>query len=142
MLTFLPLEQIDEMDKWEGSQLNTAKEILAYELTKLVHGEEEANKAQETARGLFSGKGSLENMPSSQLSADKFENGKIGAINLLVACGLCASNGEARRLIQQGGVAVNDQKVASIDVTFDQSDFEGDGVVIKKGKKVFHRAYI
>ena len=120
----------------------TAKEILAYELTKLVHGEEEANKAQETARGLFSGKGSLENMPSSQLSADKFENGKIGAINLLVACGRGASNGEARRLIQQGGVAVNDQKVASIDVTFDQSDFEGDGVVIKKGKKVFHRAYI
>ena len=142
MLTFLPLEQIDEMDKWEGSQLNTAKEILAYELTKLVHGEEEANKAQETARGLFSGKGSLENMPSSQLSADKFENGKIGAINLLVACGLCASNGEARRLIQQGGVAVNDQKVASIDVAFDQSDFEGDGVVIKKGKKVFHRAFV
>ena len=142
MLTFLPLEQIDEMDKWEGSQLNTAKEILAYELTKLVHGEEEANKAQETARGLFSGKGSLENMPSSQLSADKFENGKIGTINLLVACGLCASNGEARRLIQQGGVAVNDQKVASIDVAFDQSDFEGDGVVIKKGKKVFHRAYV
>ena len=81
-------------------------------------------------------------MPSSQLSADKFENGKIVAINLLVACGLCASNGEARRLIQQGGVAVNDQKVASIDVAFDQSDFEGDGVVIKKGKKVFHRAYI
>ncbi len=142
MLTFLPLEQIDEMDKWEGSQLNTAKEILAYELTKLVHGEEEANKAQETARGLFSGKGSLENMPFSQLTADKFENGKIGAINLLVACGLCASNGEARRLIQQGGVAVNDQKVASIDVAFDQSDFEGDGVVIKKGKKVFHRAYV
>ena len=142
MLTFLPLEQIDEMDKWEGSQLNTAKEILAYELTKLVHGEEEAAKAQETARSLFSGKGSLENMPSSQLSADKFDNGKIGAINLLVACGLCASNGEARRLIQQGGVAVNDQKVASIDVTFDQSDFEGDGVVIKKGKKVFHRAFV
>ena len=142
MLTFLPLEQIDEMDKWEGSQLNTAKEILAYELTKLVHGEEEAAKAQETARSLFSGKGSLENMPSSQLSADKFDNGKIGAINLLVACGLFASNGEARRLIQQGGVAVNDQKVASIDATFDQSDFEGDGLVIKKGKKVFHRAYI
>ena len=142
MLTFLPLEQIDEMDKWEGSQLNTAKEILAYELTKLVHGEEEANKAQETARGLFSGKGSLEHMPSSQLTADKFENGKIGATRLLVACGLCASNGEARRLIQQGGVVVNDQKVASIDVAFDQSDFEGDGVVIKKGKKVFHRAYL
>jgi tyrosyl-tRNA synthetase len=141
MLTFLPLEQIDEMDKWEGSQLNQAKEILAYELTKLVHGEEEAAKAQETARGLFSGAGSTENMPATELSADKFENGKIGAMTLLVACGLCASNGEARRLIQQGGVAVNDQKVTDIAATFDQADFTGDGVVIKKGKKVFHRAY-
>jgi len=142
MLTFLPLEQIDEMDSWEGAQLNTAKEILAYELTKLVHGEEEAAKAQETARGLFSGKGSIENMPATELTADKFEDGKIGAINLLVACGLCASNGEARRLIQQGGVAVNDQKVASIDVTFEQAQFAGEGVVIKKGKKVFHRAFV
>ena len=142
MLTFLPLEQIDEMDKWEGAQLNTAKEILAYELTKLVHGEEEAAKAQETARGLFSGKGSLANMPATELTADKFEGGKIGAINLLVACGLCASNGEARRLIQQGGVAVHDVKVASIDVTFDQEQFSGDGVIIKKGKKVFHRAFV
>ena len=141
MLTFLPLEQIDEMDKWEGSQLNQAKEILAYELTKLVHGEAEAEKAQETARGLFSGGGAIANMPATALTADNFENGKIGAISLLVACGLCASNGEARRLIQQGGVAVNEKKVASIDVAFDQSDFEGEGVVIKKGKKVFHRAY-
>ena len=142
MLTFLPLEQIDEMDKWEGSQLNQAKEILAYELTKLVHGEEEAAKAQETARGLFSGGGSAANMPATELTADQFENGKIGAISLLVACGLCPSNGEARRLIQQGGVAVNEKKVASIDVTFDQADFQGEGVVIKKGKKVFHRAYV
>ena len=140
-MTFLPLEQIDEMDKWEGSQLNTAKEILAFELTKLVHGEEEANKAQEAARALFGGSGSSENMPATQLPEARFTDGKIGAIELLVACGLCASNGEARRLIQQGGVAVNDQKVASIDVTFDQAQFAGDGVVIKKGKKVFHRAY-
>ena len=141
MLTFLPLEQIDAMDAWEGSQLNQAKEILAYELTKLVHGEDEANKAQEAARALFGGSGSSENMPSTQLPEARFTDGKIGAIELLVACGLCASNGEARRLIQQGGVAVNDQKVASIDVTFDQAQFAGDGVVIKKGKKVFHRAY-
>ena len=141
MLTFLPLEEIDAMDKWEGSQLNKAKEILAYELTKLVHGEAEADKAQEAARALFGGSGSSENMPSTQLPEARFTDGKIGAIELLVACGLCASNGEARRLIQQGGVAVNDQKVASIDVTFDQARFAGDGVVIKKGKKVFHKAY-
>jgi len=141
MLTFLPLEQIDEMDKWEGAQLNTAKEILAYELTKLVHGEEEAAKAQETARGLFAGKGSLENMPATELAAEHFTDGKIGVINLMVACGLCASNGEARRLIQQGGVAVDDQKVTSIDVAFDQEQFAGEGLVIKKGKKVFHRAF-
>ena len=127
-------EQLDEL--W-----NTAKEILAFELTKLVHGEEEANKAQEAARALFGGSGSSENMPATQLPEARFTDGKIGAIELLVACGLCASNGEARRLIQQGGVAVNDQKVASIDVTFDQAQFAGDGVVIKKGKKVFHRAY-
>ena len=142
MLTFLPLEQIDEMDSWEGAQLNTAKEILAFELTKLVHGEEEAAKAQETARGLFSGKGSLENMPATELIAENFTDGKIAAINLMVACGLCASNGEARRLIQQGGVAVNDTKVASIDVTFDQEQFAGEGLVIKKGKKIFHRAFV
>ena len=141
MLTFLPLEEIDAMDKWEGSQLNKAKEILAHELTKLVHGEAEADKAQEAARALFGGSGSSENMPSTQLPEARFTDGKIGAIELLVACGLCASNGEARRLIQQGGVAVNDQKVAAIDVTFDQEQFAGDGVVIKKGKKVFHRVY-
>ena len=141
MLTFLPLEEIDAMDKWEGSQLNRAKEILAYELTKLVHGEEEAEKAQETARGLFAGSGSTEHMPSTELPAARFENGRIGAIALLVACGLCPSNGEARRLIQQGGMMVNDRKVTDIAASFDQADFQGDGVVIKKGKKVFHRAY-
>ncbi|MGN0964820.1 MAG: tyrosine--tRNA ligase [Dysosmobacter sp.] len=142
MLTFLPLEQIDEMDKWEGSQLNRAKEILAYELTKLVHGEAEAEKAQETARGLFSGAGSAEHMPTTELTADKFTDGKIGAMNLLVACGLCASNGEARRLIQQGGVTVSDKKIAAIDAAFDENDFRGEGVIIKKGKKVYHRAIV
>ena len=140
MLTFLPLEQIDAMDHWEGQQLNTAKEILAYELTKLVHGEVEAEKAQETAKGLFAGSGSTEHMPTSLLTESQFENGTIGALSLLVACGLCSSNGEARRLIQQGGVIVNDQKVAGIDATFDQEMFAGEGVIIKKGKKVFHRA--
>ena len=142
MLTFLPLEEIDAMDKWEGSQLNQAKEILAYELTKLVHGQEEAEKAQETARGLFAGSGSTEHMPSTELPAAKFEGGKIGAIALLVACGLCPSNGEARRLIQQGGMMVNDKKVTDIAASFDQADFQGEGVIIKKGKKMFHRAYM
>lgn len=141
MLTFLPLEQINEMDHWEGSQLNTAKEILAYELTKLVHGEVEAEKAQETARGLFAGGGSTEHMPSTTIPAGLFdENGRIGAIALLVACGLSASNGEARRLIQQGGVSINDQKVESIDTSFTREQFAGEGVILRKGKKIFHRA--
>ena len=142
MLTFLPLEEIDKMASWEGSQLNVAKEILAFELTKLVHGEAEAEKAQETARGLFSGAGSAEHMPTTELTADKFTDGKIGAMNLLVACGLCASNGEARRLIQQGGVTVSDKKIAAIDAAFDENDFRGEGVIIKKGKKVYHRAIV
>ncbi len=142
MLTFLPLEQIDEMDGWEGSQLNQAKELLAYELTKLVHSEEEAKKAQETARGLFTGGGSTANMPSTALDAGQFTDGKIGVLTLLVACGLCASNGEARRLVQQGGIAVNDQKVTAADAMLAQDAFAGEGVVIKKGKKVFHRAYL
>ena len=140
MLTFLPLEQIDEMDHWEGSQLNRAKEILAFELTKMIHGEVEAKKAEETAKGLFAGGGSTEHMPATVLTAAQFEDGKISAINLLVACGLCASNGEARRLIQQGGVAVNDQKVGSIDEAFSLEAFSGEGLIIKKGKKIFHRA--
>jgi tyrosyl-tRNA synthetase len=130
------------MDHWEGSQLNRAKEILAFELTKLVHGEAEAQKAEETARGLFAGGGSAEHMPATQLSAGQFEDGKIGAVTLLTACGLCASNGEARRLIQQGGVSVGDKKVEAVDAAFDREDFAGDGVIIKKGKKVFHRAYL
>lgn len=142
MLTFLPVEQIDEMDKWEGSQLNRAKEILAFELTKLVHGEEEAKKAEATAKDLFSGEGAAEHMPATELPAAQFSDGKIGAMSLLTICGLCTSNGEARRLIQQGGVSVNDQKVTDVNAVFDQNNFRGDGVIIRKGKKVFHRAYI
>lgn len=129
------------MDQWEGSQLNRAKEILAYELTKLVHSEEEAEKAQETARGLFSGGGSTEHMPTTVLIDAQFDGGKIGVLNLLTACGLCASNGEARRLVQQGGVLVGEKKAEVADM-FDKDDFSGEGLVIKKGKKVFHRAQL
>ena len=139
MLTFLPLEQIDEMDKWEGSQLNKAKEILAYELTKLVHGEEEANKAQEAARALFSGKADTENMPTTALSAENFENGEIGIIDVLVKAGLAKSKGEARRLIDQGGVSVDDAKVTSIAQKITAAQLESAPVIIKKGKKIFHK---
>ena len=139
MLTFLPLEQIDEMDGWQGSKLNEAKEILAFELTKLVHSEEEALKAQEASRALFGGGASAEHMPTTTLAEADLTDGKIGVMSLLVKCGLCASNSEARRLIQQGGVAVNDKKVDSIDESFDGEQFCGDGLIIKKGKKVFHR---
>ncbi len=139
MLTFLPLEQIDEMDKWEGSQLNRAKEILAYELTALVHGEEEAKKAEESAKALFGAGGSSANMPTSTLTDADFENGNINVLSMLVATGLCPSRGEARRLIQQGGVMVDDVKVTSIDESFARERFEGEGVIVRKGKKVFHR---
>lgn len=143
MLTFLPLEEIDKMDSWEGAQLNTAKEILAYELTKLVHGEEEANKAQETARGLFSKGGDTSNMPCTCLQEEDFKEGKIDILSLLVKCGLAASRGEARRLVQQGGVSIGGEKVTDIDRCWGCGDCEcGDGLVIKKGKKVFHRAYM
>ena len=139
MLTFLPLEQIDEMDKWEGSQLNRAKEILAYELTALVHGEEEAKKAEESAKALFGAGGSSANMPTSTLTDADFENGNINVLSMLVAIGLCPSRGEARRLVQQGGVTIDDVKVASIDESLARERFEGEGVIVRKGKKVFHR---
>ena len=139
MLTFLPLEQIDEMDKWEGSQLNRAKEILAYELTALVHGEEEAKKAEESAKALFGAGGSSANMPTSVLTDADFENGNINVLSMLVTTGLCPSRGEARRLVQQGGVMVDDVKVASIDESLARERFEGEGVIVRKGKKVFHR---
>ena len=139
MLTFLPLEQIDEMDKWEGSQLNRAKEILAYELTALVHGEEEAKKAEESAKALFGAGGDSANMPTSVLTDADFENGSINVLSMLVTTGLCPSRGEARRLVQQGGVTVDDVKVASIDESLARERFEGEGIIVRKGKKVYHR---
>ena len=142
MLTFLPLEEIDKMSAWEGSQLNDAKEILAYELTKLVHGQEEAEKAKAASRALFSGEGDTEHMPTTELTNDDFGGGAIDVLTLLVKCGLAASKGEARRLVQQGGVTVNDNKVDAIETTFGCEQFTGDGVIIKKGKKVFHRAVL
>ena len=142
MLTFLPLEEIDKMSTWEGSQLNEAKEILAYELTKLVHGQEEADKAKAASKALFAGSGDTEHMPTTELTNDDFGGGSIDVLTLLVKCGLAASKGEARRLVQQGGVSVNDEKVAAIETTFGCEQFTGDGVVIKKGKKVFHKAVL
>ena len=142
MLTFLPLEEIDKMDAWEGAQLNTAKEILAFELTKLVHGEEEAAKAQETARGLFSKGGDIANMPATGLTADDLNDGIIAIMDMMLKCGLVPSKGEARRLIQQGGVEVAGEKVKDIGATFTVDQLSGEGLVIKKGKKVFHRAYL
>ena len=142
MLTFLPLEEIDKMSTWEGSQLNKAKEILAYELTKLVHGQEEAEKAKAASKALFAGSGDTEHMPTTELTNDDFGGGSIDVLTLLVKCGLAASKGEARRLVQQGGVSVNDEKVAAIETTFGCEQFTGDGVVIKKGKKVFHKAVL
>ena len=140
MLTFLPLEQINEMDSWKDAQLNTAKEILAFELTKLVHGEEEAAKAQASAKALFVGGGDAD-MPTTEIPAEQLNDGKIGILNLMVACKLAASNGEARRLVQQGGVFVNDEKVADhfFQVT---EDMLREGVKIRKGKKVFHKAVL
>ena len=138
MLTFLTLEEIDKMDEWEGSQLNTAKEILAYELTKLVHGEEEAEKAQTTARAVFGGAGSHENMPTTELSNDDFVDGKIGVLSMMVKAGLAASNGEARRLVQQGGVAINDQKITDPSYALQIADFDNE-IILKKGKKIYNK---
>jgi tyrosyl-tRNA synthetase len=138
MLTFLPLEQIDEMDKWEGSQLNKAKEILAYELTELVHGKEEADKAQESARALFSS-GAAANMPTAELTDADFADGKIDILEMLAKSGLVSSKSEGRRAVQQGGVAVDGEKVTDTYASFEKSAFEGDGVVLKKGKKNFRR---
>ena len=142
MLTFLPLEQIDEMDKWEGSQLNTAKEILAFELTKLVHGEEEARKAQDAAKALFVGGGDMSNVPSTQLTGEDLTDGSIGVLDLMVKCKLAPSKKEARRLVEQGGVEVNGQKVAGVAAAYTAADLSGEGLMIKKGKKVFHKATI
>ena len=142
MLTFLPLEEIEKMDKWEGAQLNEAKAILAYELTALVHGKDEAEKAKAASLALFAGGGNTADMPTTELTNDDLGGAQIGIIPLLVKCGLCASNGEARRLIQQGGIVVTDEKVTSIDAAFGLEQFTGEGLVIRKGKKVFHRAVL
>ena len=139
MLTFLPLEQIDEMDQWEGSQLNQAKEILAFELTKLVHGEEEAAKAQEGARALFAAGASTENMPTFELSEEDFTDGTIDILSILNKSGLAASRSEARRNVEQGGVSVDGNPVKDIKAVFSREQFAGDGVVVKRGKKNFKK---
>ena len=136
MLTFLPLEQIDEMDKWEGAQLNRAKEILAFELTKMVHGEEEAKKAEETAKAIFTS-GDAANMAAVKLEADAFTDGSIDIVSLIHAAGLAATKSEARRVVSQGGASVAGEKVSDITAKFDKEFFAGDGVVVKKGKKSF-----
>lgn len=142
MLTFLSLEEIDELAKLEGSEINKAKEILAHELTELVHGKEEADKAQEAARAIFSNKTNTDNMPSTTLTEADFADGEIGILDLMKKCGLIPSNGEGRRLIQQGGVSVDDEKVTDVYAKVAKPDFEKGYVVIKKGKKVYHKAIL
>ncbi len=137
MLTFLPLEEIDKMDSWQGSELNKAKEILAYELTKLVHGEEEAKKAEEAAKALFGGGANTDNMPTTVLSKDEFTDGAIGLIDMMIKAGIIKSRGEGRRLIEQGGVAVDDEKAKSFADTVSMDSFEKGHVIVKKGKKIF-----
>ena len=141
MLTFLPLEQIDEMDKWEGSQLNEAKEILAYELTALVHDDEEAKKAQESARALFAG-GNAAEMPTAELSDDDFTDGTIDILSIVQKSGLCASRSEARRNVEQGGVSVDGEAVKDIKTVYTKEQLSGDGIVVKRGKKNFRRVTV
>ena len=138
MLTFLPLEQIDEMAKWEGSQLNRAKEILAFELTTMVHGEEEAKRAEASAKALFSGAGDVKNMPTTELTADDLTDGKADILTLLVASGLCSTRSDARRNVQQGGVTVDEEKVTDISRSFDEAALKA-GIVLKRGKKNFNK---
>ena len=142
MLTFLPLEEIDKMSTWEGSQLNTAKEILAFELTKLVHGEEEAIKAQTAAKALFGAGGDLENMPTTVLSKEDFTDSSISVIDAMLKAGIIKSKGEGRRLIEQGGVSLDDKKVTDFAAVISASDFEKGHVILKKGKKVFVKLVI
>ena len=137
MLTFLPLEEIDKMESWEGAQLNEAKEILAFELTKLVHGEEEATKAKEASHALFAGGANNANMPTVTVTAEDFPDGELDIISVLVKAGLCESRGDGRRNIQQGGVSVNDEKVTDISTKYTLDDFNGEGLIIRRGKKKF-----
>lgn len=141
MLTFLPLEEIDAMDSWEGAQLNKAKEILAYELTKLVHGEEEAVKAQESARALFAS-GAAANMPTAELKAEDFVDGAMDILTMLLKSGLVPSKSEARRAVEQGGVAVDGEKVTDIKTTFTTENLAGEGIVLRRGKKNFRRVVV
>ena len=137
MLTFLPLEEIDKMESWEGAQLNEAKEILAFELTKLVHGEEEAAKAKEASHALFAGGANNTNMPTVTVTAEDFPDGELDIISVLVKAGLCDSRGDGRRNIQQGGVSVADEKVTDISTKYTLNDFKGEGLIIRRGKKKF-----
>ena len=137
MLTFLPLEEIDKMESWEGAQLNDAKEILAFELTKLVHGEEEATKAKEASHALFAGGANNANMPTVTVTAEDFPDGELDIISVLVKAGLCDSRGDGRRNIQQGGVSVADEKVTDISTKYTLDDFKGEGLIIRRGKKKF-----
>ena len=141
MLTFIPLEEIEKMDSWEGAQLNKAKEILAYELTKLVHGEEEAKKAEETARSIFTG-GDAQNMPSAVISKESFKDGNIDIISIVHQAGLASSRSEARRAVEQGGVSVADAKVTDIKTTYSADSFGADGLVVKRGKKKFVKVLV
>ena len=139
MLTFLPLEEIEKMESWEGSQLNKAKEILAYELTKLVHGEEEAQKADAAAKALFAGGGDTSNMPSTKLEDADFEDGAINIVTLVHKTGIVASRSEARRAVEQGGITLDGEKIADINAVIAKDRFAGEGLVLKKGKKTFHK---
>ena len=142
MLTFLPLEQINEMDKWQGEDLNRAKEILAHELTELVHGKEEADKAEESAKALFAGGGNLENMPTATVTDDQFRDGTIDILGVLVASGQATSRSEARRAVEQGGVSVNDEKVTDIKATYTKDQIGSTDFIVKKGKKSFKRILV
>ena len=142
LLTFLPLEEIEKMESWAGSQLNRAKEILAFELTQMVHGTEEAEKAQASARALFGGGANAENMPTTEITAADLTDGAINILDLMLKAGLIPSKGEGRRLVQQGGVSVDDAKVSDISKAFTAADFEKGHVIIKKGKKVFHKVVL
>jgi len=142
MLTFLPIEQIDDMDKWQGADLNRAKEILAHELTELVHGKEEADKAEEAAKALFAGGGSLENMPSATITDDQFKDGSIDIMGVLVAAGLASSRSEARRAVEQGGVSVNDEKVTDLGTSFTKDQIGSSDFIVKKGKKNFKKVLV
>ena len=139
MLTFLPLEEIDAMDHWEGAQLNEAKDILAFELTKLVHGEEEAAMAREASKALFGGGANLENMPTTTLEESDFTDGKIDILDILLKAGITKSRGEGRRLVQQGGVSVDDVKVTDIGLSYTADDLKANAIIVKKGKKIFHK---